>query len=179
LPAPIPGTPMNPAKISATSNGVLKTFNPGYYPQGLQMNNGENVFLNPGIYILENGNSKKPSPPAFSINGHATLTGYGVMFYIKFGSVGENGTADIHLTPPASGIYKGIQFFQAHNNTQTALFNGTGLFTGTAADVHSGAGTLYFPTAGRRRRRAPSRRRDWIPGSSTTWRSSSPAPSRT
>jgi hypothetical protein len=53
----------------------------------------------------------------------------------------------VHLTPPSSGVYQGIQFFQARDNTQMAQFNGTGLFTGTAADVHSGAGTLYFPVA--------------------------------
>jgi hypothetical protein len=81
------------------------------------------------------------------LNGHCTLTGYGVMFYIKFGSVQANGTGDIHLTPPASGVYKGIQFFQARNNTQLAQFNGTGLFTGTSADIHGGAGTMYFPAA--------------------------------
>ena len=146
LPVPTIGAPMTPNKISGTSDGVLKTFNPGYYPKGLQMNNGENVFLNPGVYVLESG-SKKPSDPAFMLNGHATLTGYGVMFYIKFGSVQANGTGDIHLTPPTSGVYQGIQFFQARDNKQLAQFNGTGLFTGTAADVHSGAGTLYFPVA--------------------------------
>jgi hypothetical protein len=69
------------------------------------------------------------------------------MFYIKFGSVQANGTGDIHLTPPSSGTYQGIQFFQARDNTQLAQFNGTGLFTGTAADTHNGAGTMYFPKA--------------------------------
>jgi Flp pilus assembly protein TadG len=147
LPAPVPGAPMSPAKISGTSDGVQKTFNPGYYPQGLQMNNGENVFLNPGVYTLENGSTKKPSLPAFLLNGHCTLTGYGVMFYIKYGSVQANGTGDVHLTPPPGGTYKGIQFFQARDNTQLAQFNGTGLFTGTSADIHGGAGTMYFPAA--------------------------------
>jgi hypothetical protein len=31
------------------------------------MNDGENVFLTPGVYILDNG---------FNLNGHANLTGY-------------------------------------------------------------------------------------------------------
>ncbi len=146
LPAPVPGAPMSPTQISGTSDGVLKTFNPGYYPNGLQMNNGENVFLNPGVYILGDGGGKKSSS-AFSINGHATLTGYGVMFYIAQGSVDENGTADVHLTAPADGTYQGIQFFQARDDTALANFNGTGLFTGTSADVHDSAGTLYFPAA--------------------------------
>jgi hypothetical protein len=145
LPAPVPGAPMNPQQINPTGS-TLTTYNPGYYPKGLDLQEGDKVFLNPGVYIIENGSSNK-SKPAFAINGHAELTGYGVIFYIKFGSVVHNGTSAVHLTPPDSGVYKGIQFFQARTNTQTAQFNGTGLFTGTGADVHSGAGTMYFPAA--------------------------------
>jgi hypothetical protein len=145
LPVPTIGSPMNPPAIDPTGPNLV-TYNPGYYPKGLHLNNGEQVFLNPGVYILENG-SKKPSDPSFEINGWARLTGYNVMFYIKNGSVKHNGTGDVYVTPPDSGVYKGIQFFQARDNTQTASFNGTGLFTGTGAGVDSGAGTLYFPKA--------------------------------
>ena len=145
LPAPVPGAPMNPDQINPTS-GAQTTYYPGYYPKGLDLQEGDNAFLMPGVYILANGSNNK-SKPAFAINGHATLTGYGVMFYIKFGSVIHNGTGDVHLTPPTEGVYQGIQFFQARDNTQLAQFNGTGLFTGTAADTSSGAGTLYFPAA--------------------------------
>jgi hypothetical protein len=137
---------MSPTQINPTG-GALTTYNPGYYPRGLDLQEGDNAFLNPGIYILENGAPGNPSKPAFAINGHATLTGYGVMIFIKYGSVTHNGTGDVHLTPPPDGIYKGIQFFQARNNTQTALFNGTGLFTGAAANTDDSAGTLYFPKA--------------------------------
>jgi Flp pilus assembly protein TadG len=146
LPVPATGAPMNPQQINPSS-GALTTYNPGYYPKGLDLQSGDKAFLNPGVYILENGNSKKPSLPAFAINGHAELTGYGVMFYIKFGSVVHNGTGDVHLTPPSSGVYKGIQFFQARNNTEPAVFNGTSIFTGASADTDHGAGTLYFPAA--------------------------------
>jgi Flp pilus assembly protein TadG len=146
LPAPVPGAPMSPPQINP-STSALATYNPGYYPQGLDLQSGDNVFLNPGVYILENGAPGNPAKPAFAVNGTATLTGYGVMFYIKYGSVILNGTGAIHLTPPPDGVYKGIQFFQARDNTQLAQFNGTGLFTGTAAGIDSGAGTLYFPVA--------------------------------
>jgi hypothetical protein len=69
------------------------------------------------------------------------------MFYIVEGTVFENGGGDVHLTPPSDGTYKGIQFFQARDDTQQALVNGNATFTGTSADVHDGAGTLYFPNA--------------------------------
>jgi hypothetical protein len=142
LPEPVPGTSMVPNKI-----GGVATFNPGYYSQGLNMNDSENVFLNPGVYILDKG---------FTLRGTATLTGYGVMFFIRSGSVTLNGTGDVHLTPPTDGTYKGIQFFQARDNTNQAQFNGTGLFSGAIVDDPStpdvdestaGAGTLYFPKA--------------------------------
>jgi Flp pilus assembly protein TadG len=142
LPEPVPGEPMFPPKISGYTE-----FHPGYYPQGLYMNDSENVFLHPGVYIIDNG---------WHTNGHATLTGYGVMFFIRTGGIQHNGTGDIHITPPTEGVYKGIQFFQARDNTTEAHFNGTGLLTGATVDDPAtegidestqGAGTFYFPNA--------------------------------
>lgn len=145
LPVPPMGPPMSPDIIDPP-NGAMKVYEPGYYPKGLSLNNDDHAFLQPGIYILENGSSNK-SKPAFDIRGQARLEGYGVMFYIKFGNVELNGGGAINLTPPASGDYQGIQFFQARNNKQEAHFNGNGLLTGTAAGIDSGAGSLYFPSA--------------------------------
>lgn len=161
LPEPIPGAPMDPPVINPETE-TLRTYEPGYYPQGLDLQAGDNVFLNPGIYILENGHPHNPSKPAFAINGHANLTGYGVMFFIKFGSLVHNGTGEVRLTPmneeqsiqhsdafldPGIPDYAGIQFFQARDNTQMAQFNGSSLFTGTDASIDGGAGTFYFPAA--------------------------------
>jgi hypothetical protein len=134
----------------------LTHYEPGYYPQGLDLQAGDNVFLNPGIYILENGDPGNAAKPAFALNGHCNLTGYGVMFFIKFGSVLHNGRGEVRLTPMTkeqsiafTGIagYEGLQFFQARNNKQMATFNGTSLFTGTDASINGGAGTFYFPVA--------------------------------
>ena len=142
LPEPVPGEPMSPPKITGYTE-----FYPGYYPEGLYMNDSETVFLHPGVYILDNG---------FHTNGQCNLTGYGVMFFIRTGEVDHNGSGVIRLTPPADGVYKGIQFFQARDNLSEAHFNGTGLFSGaeeddpTTPDIDestAGAGTLYFPNA--------------------------------
>jgi hypothetical protein len=109
------------------------------------MNNSDAVTLNPGVYILGNGGKK--TGDAMTIRGTATLTGSGVMFYIAQGSVTVNGSGDIHLTPPPSGVYEGIQFFQARDNTSEAQFNGTGLVTGDGSSVDSPCGVFYFPVA--------------------------------
>lgn len=161
LPEPTPGAPMNPTQINPATE-AWTYYEPGYYPNGLDLQAGDNVYLNPGIYILENGDPTNPSKPAFAINGHANLTGYGVMFFIKFGSLLHNGTGEVRITPmneeqsiaaseafldPGIPDYAGIQFFQARDNTQMATFNGTSLFTGTDASIDGGAGTFYFPEA--------------------------------
>ena len=152
LPAP-PFEPLRvpPSVITATNDGILRTYDPGYYPQGLRMTGGK-VFLNPGIYILGN----EGATHAFDTNG-GDITGYEVMFYIAKGGVNHNGNGTVRLTPPQAdlpgtpwvneSIYKGIQFFQARGNTSPSLLNGTGVFTGTALDVNSAAGAMYFPSA--------------------------------
>jgi hypothetical protein len=100
--------------------------------------NGGTATLNPGVYVLDSG---------FSLNGNATLNAQGVMFYIKSGAVSENGGANVYVTPPASGTYQGISFFQARADTTAASFNGNGLLTGTGSGDTKGAGTFYFPNA--------------------------------
>lgn len=145
LPEPeVPETATYPATPMIT--GVTE-FHPGYYPGGIDLKAGDNVFLHPGVYILDTG---------FYINGHATLTGYGVMFYLNQGSVHDNGTGQVYVTPPSTGVYKDIQFFQARDNTETAEFNGGTIWDGAQNDDLStpdvdestiGAGTFYFPAA--------------------------------
>lgn len=145
----VPSAATYPAKPRITGNGqgTQVDFYPGYYPQGLQMNAGDNVFLHPGVYILDNG---------FSLNGHSKLVGYGVMFYLHTGSIHDNGTGDVFLTPPPPGeYYEGIQFFQARDNFAEANFNGGTTWQGPTNDdpstpyddVATGAGTFYFPNA--------------------------------
>ena len=144
----VPDTATYPTTPLITGNGsVLTEFHPGYYPQGLEMNAGNNVFLHPGVYVLDNG---------FRLNGNSTLTGYGVMFYLNTGSIHDNGTGDVYLTPPPQGdYYAGIQFFQARDNDEQANFNGGTTWQGTLTDdpntsineSTAGAGTFYFPNA--------------------------------
>jgi hypothetical protein len=131
LPAPAVGSPVGPPRISGSG-----TFQPGYYPQGLGLFLDNNVTLMPGVYILDNG---------FDISGSVTLHGEGVMFYIRSGAVQYNGTGSMFLAPPTEGVYQGITFFQARDNTNGSVFNGTAPITGFGDAA--GIGTLYFPAA--------------------------------
>ena len=131
LPAPEAGPPVGPPTITGTG-----TFQPGYYPQGLHLAEGNDVTLTPGVYVLDNG---------FQIDGAATLRGQGVMFYIRSGAIADQGTGTRFLAPPAEGIYRGVTFFQARDNTNLALFSNAATFTGVGDAA--GIGTLYLPAA--------------------------------
>jgi hypothetical protein len=131
---------------SASSPSGNVTINPGYYPQGLYFSQG-NLTMNPGIYYIEHGN--------FWINTAGTVTGNGVTIYHN----GANPSAQLNkdygldcgivlcptnnnytFTPPASGTYAGISFFQGPNCTSTAFYDFWG--TGTI-----NTGTQYFPNS--------------------------------
>ena len=145
---PSPPVPTYPGKPKITGNGsTLTEFYPGYYPDGLEMNAGNNVFLHPGVYVLGND---------FKLNGDSTLTGYEVMFYLDQGAIHDNGTGQVYLTPPPTGdYYQGLQFFQARDNTEAGNFNGDTTWTGAQVDdpntevneTEIGAGGFYFPNA--------------------------------
>jgi hypothetical protein len=145
---PNPPLPTYAGKPKITGNGsTLTEFWPGYYPDGLEMNAGNNVFLHPGVYVLGND---------FKLNGDSTLTGYEVMFYLDSGAIHDNGTGQVYLTPPPEGdYYQGLQFFQARDNTEAGEFNGDTTWTGAQVDdpdtevneSEIGAGGFYFPEA--------------------------------
>lgn len=148
LPEPVPADYVrNNSKINGGTSASPKRFASGYYPNGLDLQAGHSVILEPGVYVIDNG---------FQINGNATLKGSGVMIFLRTGSVKDNGTGQVYLTPPTSGTYANIQFFQARTNTTMATFNGTSTWKGAATDDTSttevneataGTGTLYFPKA--------------------------------
>jgi len=93
------------------------TLNPGYYPNGININNGGNVTLNSGIYSIGSG---------VWINTPGTVTGNQVMLYVSGTDslVQEkyNQSVAMWLSPtdgnyaftaPTSGPYAGLSFFTA------------------------------------------------------------------
>ena len=153
-PLPVPSYSMATAdpRLEITGTG---TFQPGYYPNGLRMNSSDNIFLEPGVYILGDGPQAGGDTKALEVIG-GQLTGYGVTFILASGSVHDRGGGKVNITPPTTGTYKGVQVFQVYDNTDAALFNGGSTWGGATTDdpltteideSTAGAGTFYFPDA--------------------------------
>lgn len=114
------------------------TIDPGVYCNGLTVNAGATLALNPGIYYIDRG--------SFSVNGGATVTGQGVTLVFT-SSTGKNwatatinGNASVNLTPPISGPTAGI-----------VVFGDRRIPTGTAFKFNGGSsqhlgGVIYVPT---------------------------------
>lgn len=126
----------NPASLGLVNRPPIHgggNYSPGYYAGGINMNGGT-ATLQPGLYVLGN------QSPGQGINlaGQSQIVGNGVMIFLQNGarlrSVGGSG---ISITPPTSGTYAGISFFQARANTATASINGNGAW--------NFGGTMYLP----------------------------------
>ncbi len=131
VPDPLASLP-SPTSASMTNYGRIQnpgTYQPGYYPQGISLNGGT-ATLNPGVYYIEGG---------INLKGNSMLSGTEACVYLASGSFVTGGTAAVQLTPPTSGTYMGIAFFQARSNTTASSIGGTGTF-----DI---VGTIYFPNA--------------------------------
>jgi len=72
-----------------------------------------------------------------SVSGNASVTGSNVMFYNagsnfpslggSFGSINFSGNGTFNLNPPTTGVYSGVTFFQARDNTQTLSMSGNAI----------------------------------------------------
>lgn len=93
------------------------TISEGRYCGGLLIK--RTVTMNPGVYIVDGG--------TFTIESHAVVEGAGVTIYLTNGaSVSIAGGADIQLSAPSSGDYKGVLFFADRSETSlTHIFNGS------------------------------------------------------
>ncbi|HLJ92298.1 MAG TPA: pilus assembly protein TadG-related protein [Gemmataceae bacterium] len=111
IPEPVPsGT--NFGNVTCSGSYTLQ---PGIYTS-ITVNNGATVTLQPGIYYL--GTKSNPGN-GLKVGSGATLTGNGIMFYNQSGDkfdLKQSGPVD--LTPPTTGPYKGISFFQPRDDTQ-------------------------------------------------------------
>jgi hypothetical protein len=120
-----------------------QTINPGIYVGGIKVQNGGKLTMNPGVYIFQGG--------GFQVSGAGTVVqGTGVMIYNTGTGANGAGTGQINfdqnctisLSPPTSGTYTGISFFQdrSSNQTVTIQFNHNKTITGAiyapAAPVH-------------------------------------------
>ncbi len=112
LEAPEPATcDYNNHSISGSGN---RTLYPGTYCNGITINGNNNVFMEPGVYIIDRGD--------FNIGGNGTLRGYNVTIILtsstgsNWGTMDVTGGKDIYLTAPAQGQpWEGIAIYQDRN----------------------------------------------------------------
>jgi hypothetical protein len=113
------------------------TLSPGLYCNGLSLNAGANVTLQPGIYYIDQG--------SLSVNGGATLTGDGVTLVFtsstgsNYAGATINGGATVNLSAPTTGSTAGIVMFGDRN----APVGTTYKFNGGTSQVLKGA--VYVP----------------------------------
>ena len=92
------------------------TVPPGCYSSFL-LNGDVNVTFAPGTFV---------STGSTTINGVTNLNGSGVTLYVA--ATGQppifNGIPSLTLTPPASGNYPGVLYYQVPSNTSNPTFNG-------------------------------------------------------
>jgi hypothetical protein len=121
LPEPDPSTI---AVQTVPSTGTSITLQPGRYVGGLSFSGQTSVTMLPGVYYMDGG--------GFSMSGQGTLTATGVMIFSDTG-LSVTGQGAVTWSPPTSGIYKGISYFQDRTSSATALVAGNGLYnvTGT------------------------------------------------
>ena len=122
------------------------TLNPGVYCGGININGSGNITFNSGNYILNGGGLK--------INGTQAVTGSHVFFYntssgYTSGPLLLNGSGSQTFTPPTSGTYQGILFYQDHNvcsSTSHTVNGGSNLVYTGSIYLHCGlAGGNYVP----------------------------------
>ena len=125
--------PFSGCNYNHFSSHTTETINPGVYCNGVTINAGAVVTLNPGTYYLDRG--------TFRVNGGATIKGTGVtlVFTSSTGSnwadATINGGSTVELTPLTSGPTAGISVFGDRNMPIDTAFN----FNGGATQNIGGA----------------------------------------
>lgn len=110
---------------------------PTVFCNGLTLNSGATVTLNPGVYIIDRGD--------LQVNGGATLRGIGVTIVLtsstgsNYATLHINGNSVVELTAPTSGPTQGMVFYQDRRAPST----GANVFNGGSTQSLTGA--LYFP----------------------------------
>jgi hypothetical protein len=120
LPEPDPTT----MTTQTAGGGKNVSLQPGVYVGGLSFSGQTSVTMAPGIYYMQGG--------GFSMAGQGNLYAAGVMIF-STGGLSITGNGSVTLSPPTSGIYKGISYFQQRSSSATAKVAGNGLYnvTGT------------------------------------------------
>jgi Flp pilus assembly protein TadG len=113
------------------------TISPGTYCNGIQLNAGAVVTMNPGVYIIDRG--------SLQMAGGSTLQGTGVTIILtsstgsNYADATINGGATLAITAPSTGPTAGIAIFGDRNMPTGTTFK----FNGGDTQVIGGA--VYVP----------------------------------
>jgi hypothetical protein len=120
LPVPDPST-MPTETVPAGTN---ITIDPGRYVGGIHISGQTTLTMKPGIYYMDGGN--------FDFSGQGSLIANGVMIYSTAG-LSVTGLGTVTWSPPTTGIYAGLSYFQSRTSPATTIVSGNGGYniTGT------------------------------------------------
>jgi Flp pilus assembly protein TadG len=136
-----PATPVYNSLPGAV--GGVTTLDPGIYKVKIKGAGSDVFYLNPGIYIVENG---------FDTSGNGLVTGSDVFIFNTYSTypaapglspncsdVSLTGNGDITLSATTTGTWKNLLFYQDPACSNDFEIGGNGNFTGT--------GSIYLPSA--------------------------------
>lgn len=148
IPDPLESLP-TPSTPEATSTPMSDyqgwggfSMQPGLYSGGISLGNGGDFTMAPGLYYISGGD--------FTVGNGATLTGNGVTIFMddsSGGTINFEGGTKTTLTPPSSGTYAGLSYFQDRNNAAPpnfangATINLSGSFYAAAAPITFAGGS--------------------------------------
>jgi hypothetical protein len=117
---------------SQTYNGLSSVTIPEGCYNSIIVNGCTNVTFQSGGLFIFNGTT--------IINGETSVTGSGVTLYVTaFGGAPTfNGISNVSLSPPTSGNYSGVLYYQVPTKTTAPIFNGVS---------QSLSGLIYAPAA--------------------------------
>jgi hypothetical protein len=122
------GSPRGSVILTGSSS---LTIGPGIY-SGISVANGAHLTLLPGIYVINGG--------GFQVADMSSVSGSGVVICNAGGSIRVANGAVVNLSPPTTGPYAGIVFFQpASDNNRIAVTDN--------AVVQLNGGVFYAPAA--------------------------------
>jgi Flp pilus assembly protein TadG len=140
IPDPYANVPMPTPGSCDYNNKTYKntvTIDPGVYCNGIQLNAGAVVTMNPGVYFIDRG--------SLQMAGGSTLQGTGVTIIFtsstgsNYADATINGGATLAITAPTTGPLAGIAMFGDRNMPTSTTFK----FNGGDNQVLGGA--VYIP----------------------------------
>ena len=131
------------SKYAAVNLGgvSVSTISPGIYPS-ISVAGSAKLTMQPGVYVITGG--------GFSVGGAGIVTGSCVLIYnagsnfnggsgSTFGAISLS-AGTVNLSPPTTGVYAGISFFQSRDNTKTMTISG-------ALEAKLNGGAVYASAA--------------------------------